>query len=57
MIKDTRIAWVRDKKVKKLPCVVKLPDHFIKANNIQYNDVIQLYIARSGELIIKKKES
>lgn len=57
MIEDTRVVKLKSKVVKRLPIGIRLPNHFIKSNNIQMNDVLEMYIARSGELIIKKKES
>lgn len=50
-----RLAKVKSKTVKRLPLTIRLPDHFIKANSIMPNDVLDMYVSSTGELIIKKR--
>ena len=56
MLEDLRLATVKRKKVTRLPLTIRLPDHFIKSNNIQMNDVIVMYMTGSGEIIIIKED-
>ncbi len=50
-----RLVKLKSKVVKRMPIAIRLPEHFIKANGIMPNDVIDMYMSNTGELIIKKR--
>ena len=56
-IKEVRVRLVKlkSKKVKKLPAYVPLPKLFVRACDLQMDDVLDIYLSETGELIIKKR--
>lgn len=45
------------RKIKSLPLKITIPPEFVRRNNIQAGDRIDMYLTENGELIVKKRES
>ena len=51
-----KLVKLKSRKVKRMPFQIILPEWWVRVNELKKDDVIDVYIADTKELIIKKRE-
>ena len=53
-LKQGRVVRIRKKKISQYPIKMRIPQEFIKRNDLKIGDELNFYISDAGDLIISK---